>query len=135
MTPIMLTRFIALVALGLSTSLRADPGDFGAMPGLWKIVTQPATGKPSTQWQCVDEGADPWATFAAWASAAGGSCSTGAQQRSSTALAWNLTCDRRTTQVRLVFDSATHYTATLARRDGTLHIAGERLAACTSPTD
>jgi hypothetical protein len=135
MTRLTCARLAALFALLPCTPLLADPGDFGAMPGLWKITTHPATGQPATQWQCVDEGADPWATFAAWTSEAAGHCSAGEQHRASTSLAWNLTCDGHAVPARVAFDSARHYTGSVAAAGGTITVEGERLAACTSPTD
>ena len=52
----------------MDRAAQADPGDFQAMPGLWKTVVitvshgQP--GQPSIRWHCVHEGADPWLAFA-----------------------------------------------------------------------
>src|SRR5215469_15728044 len=57
-----------LVLLGaaiIGEPSHADPGDFQAMPGLWKIVTRTVGhGQPSVAWHCVDETPDPWVEFA-----------------------------------------------------------------------
>lgn len=133
----------ALCVFGLAASIpaHADPGDFGAMPGLWKIEVQHLAngkaGKTDVQWHCVDEGADPWATFAAW-TPADTECIAGAQHRRSTSLAWELTCKgRRPATARVDFDNAKHYTGSVAAegRGEVTHVEGHRYAACTSPED
>ena len=133
------------IALGLGSSPgRADPGDFGAMPGLWKIVITPIhQGHPGTltiQWHCVDEGADPWIAFASFLMPDIPSCQRTDQHRSSTALAWALRCSGSPSvngRGRVDFDSAEHYSAgvVLQDRGEVVRVEGRRYAACTSPSD
>jgi uncharacterized protein DUF3617 len=130
-----------LLALTAAARVHADPGDFGAMPGLWKIqvrhVVNGQAGTPEVQWHCVDEGADPWATFAAW-TPAGGECTASGQQRRSTALSWTLTCKAGpAASAHIDFDSAKHYTGSVTANDGSevTQVQGDRYAACTSPQD
>lgn len=133
----------ALCVLGLLAALpsRADPGDFGAMPGLWKIqLRHVANGKvdrTDVQWHCVDEGADPWATFAAWTPAEA-ACTAADQQRHSTSLAWTLTCKgTRAASAHVDFDNAKHYVGSVVADGGgeVAQVEGDRYAACTSPED
>jgi len=140
-----LHRWAAFAACALAmtavTPVHADPGDFGAMPGLWKIlVRHMANGKagaPEVHWHCVDEGADPWATFAAWTPAES-DCTATDKQRHSTSLAWKLTCKSAPpASAHVDFDSAKHYTGSVTvdgRGEVTL-VEGNRYAACTSPQD
>ncbi|WP_266158632.1 DUF3617 domain-containing protein [Dyella silvatica] len=133
-----------LIAFGLSSSLgHADPGDFKAMPGLWKTVTrivkQGQAGPPSTQWHCEAEDMDPWTAFADIA-VPDRSCQRSDQHRSSTALSWTLSCPGAmpiSGKGQVDFDSPEHYTAsiTLQDRGEVLRIEGSRHAACTSPSD
>lgn len=145
---VFLSRGVALaliVAIALvSQSSFADPGDFAAMPGLWKIVTTPIDhghrGPSATTWHCVDEGADPWAMFAVIAIPAYDPCERSAQHRGSTSLAWTVSCGKGTPMSghgRVDFDSAEHYTAsvTLQDRGEVVNVEGQRYAACTSPSD
>jgi hypothetical protein len=116
---------------------RADPGDFQAMPGLWKIIMRTFdnghAGKPTVQWHCVDEGADPWAEFANMPVPA--QCKRSGEHRSSTALAWNLACPGAG-RGRVDFDSAQHYTASVnLQGHDVVQVEGRRYAACTSPSD
>jgi Protein of unknown function (DUF3617). len=132
-----------LVAGGLcSTPCRADPGDFAAMPGLWKIVTTPVDhgrrGKPVIEWRCVDEGADPWAVFAAISLPVLASCQRSSQHRSSTELTWAVSCGGNSQgRGRVSFDSAEHYSAGIVLRDRgeIVDVEGQRRAACTGPSD
>jgi hypothetical protein len=132
----------ALVVLGLAAvpDAFADPGDFGAMPGLWKIqLRHTVNGKAApeeVQWHCLDEGADPWTTFATWIPMHD-ECTAGDRHRGSTSLAWTLTCKRGAATARVDFDNAKHYTGSISAADGskTGEIAGNRYAACTSPED
>lgn len=135
---------LILVIAFTSPSSFADPGDFAAMPGLWKIVTTPVDhghrGKPVTAWHCVDEGADPWAMFATIAIPAYDPCVRSAQHRGSTSLAWSVSCGGGTPlkgSGRVDFDSAEHYVAgiTLQDRGEVVRVEGQRYAACTSPSD
>jgi hypothetical protein len=134
---------LAVVAGLASQPSRADPGDFAAMPGLWKTVTTPVDhghrDKPVIIWHCVDEGADPWVAFAIIVMPASGSCERSEQHRGSTALAWNVTCGKPAVsgKGRVNFDSAEHYTGSviLADRSEVASVEGQRFAACTSPSD
>ncbi|MGC1548967.1 MAG: DUF3617 family protein [Rhodanobacter sp.] len=133
---------LVAVSMGSSTS-HADPGDFQAMPGLWKIIMRTINhgqpGQPTVRWHCVDEGADPWAAFADL-SVPGEQCQRGDGHRRSTALAWTLSCAGHPPvkgSGRVDFDSAEHYTGsiTLGDRGEVVHVEGKRYAACTSPSD
>lgn len=122
---------------------RADPGDFQAMPGLWKIVTRTSDhgrlGPPRVTWHCVDEGPDPWAEFANLPLPGQGPCERTNSQRSSTTLAWSLSCQGMAADAvtgRVGFDSPEHYTASLSVQGTVLvQVEGQRYAACTSPKD
>jgi hypothetical protein len=141
-------RFIALLflaaALG-STATLADPGDFQAMPGLWKIVTRIVSrgqivGTPQIRWHCVDEGADPWLEFATIDIPNQTKCLRSDQHRRSTALDWSLSCPdnaRATGKGRVDFDSPEHYVASIAMKSEgeVVRVEGTRYAACTSPAD
>jgi hypothetical protein len=136
--------FVLFIAVGLGGSTaQADPGDFQAMPGLWKTVVitishgQP--GQPSIRWHCVHEGADPWLAFADLA-VPEAHCQRSNQHRSSTALAWSESCSVHpplSGHGRVDFDSAEHYTASieLQGRGEVVRVEGRRYAACTDPTD
>jgi hypothetical protein len=142
-------QLVALATFGLAAALaspasHADPGDFGAMPGLWKIVTRLFShgrwGRPVAQWHCVDEGADPWASFGHIDPPATHQCQQAGQRRSSTTLDWTLRCQGKaatTMHGHVGFDAAEHYTARLTLPDGTdvARVEGKRYAACTSPAD
>ena len=132
---------IALMPLAAVTPVPADAGDFGAMPGWWKIlvrhVAHGKAGAPEVQWHCVDEGADPWTTFAAWTPAQG-ECTSTDQHRGSTSLAWKLTCKTAApASAHVDFDSAKHYTGSVTAEGGgeVTRVEGDRYAACTSPED
>jgi hypothetical protein len=126
-----------------SPSLQADPGDFAAMPGLWKIVTTRIDhghrGKSVLDWHCVDEGADPWTTFAVIVVPDMPPCQREDQHRGSTSLAWTAHCGNANVagRGRVDFDSAEHYTASvsLPDRGDVVSVEGQRMAACTSPSD
>ena len=114
------------------------------MPGLWKMVLTPVhdghPGKPTIQWHCVDEGADPWVAFASFLLPELASCQRGQAHRSSTALAWTLNCAGNPPSGghgHVDFDSAEHYTAgvELQDRGEVIRVEGRRYAACTSPSD
>jgi len=131
----------ALIVLLLSSMLapraHADAGDFQAMPGLWKIVTH-AKGvtHETVAWHCVDEDADPWASFALPPPDA--SCQRSDEHRSRTSLNWNLQCKAPPAlHGRVAFDSPEHYSATLGAEgaEPLLRVEGRRYAACTSPKD
>lgn len=130
---------VLLLSSVLAPRAHADAGDFQAMPGLWKIVTHAgANSAPgdTVAWHCVDEDADPWASFALPPPQA--SCQRSDEHRSRTSLDWTLTCaSAPALHGRVVFDSPEHYTATLGA-DGAepvLRVEGKRYAACTSPKD
>ena len=133
----------ALTVLLLSSLLaphaHADAGDFQAMPGLWKIVTHataPGAPRDTVAWHCVDEDADPWASFVLPVPDA--SCQRIDEHRSRTSLDWNLRCQAPPVlHGRVAFDSPEHYTGTLGAEGGApvLRVEGERYAACTSPKD
>jgi hypothetical protein len=130
-----------LLSSVLAPRAHADAGDFQAMPGLWKIVTHTqAKGAPheTVAWHCVDEDADPWASFATLAPSEGASCERTDEHRSRTSLDWNLRCAAPPAlHGRVAFDSPEHYTATLAadKAEPVLRVEGKRYAACTSPKD
>lgn len=140
---------VALATFGLAAALaapvsHADPGDFGAMPGLWKIATRlfshGAWGKPVVQWHCIDEGADPWASFSHIDPLDAHQCQQADQRRSSTTLDWSLRCEGNGATAmhgHVGFDAAEHYTAKLTLPDGSdvARVEGKRYAACTSPAD
>ncbi len=130
-------------ALG-STATLADPGDFRAMPGLWKIIVRLVShghaGAPVERWHCVDEGADPWVEFASEEIPEHTKCERSDEHRSSTNLKWNLSCPGNppaTGEGRVDFDSPEHYTAGMAinGQGDVLQVEGKRYAACTSPSD
>jgi hypothetical protein len=134
-----------LVLLGaalLGEPGHADPGDFQAMPGLWKIVTRVfehgKEGQPQVSWHCVDESPDPWVEFANLPVPGYSQCSRADQHRSSTALSWTLQCQGLADAARgqVKFDSAEHYTAGVSIKGKVVvQVEGRRYAACTSPKD
>lgn len=136
---------VLLAAAGfVSSPGHADPGDFAAMPGLWKVVKTPVDhghrGKPLIEWHCVDEGADPWVTFARFSLPAFAPCQLSEQHRSSTTLAWAVSCGGNPPvhgRGHMDFDSAEHYTASIVLQDRgeIVQVEGQRQAACTGPSD
>jgi hypothetical protein len=120
---------------------RADPGDFQAMPGLWKIITRTFdhghAGQPRVEWHCVDEGPDPWVEFASLTASGQAQCKRSDEHRSSTSLAWTQTCPGSAPATgRVDFDSPLHYTASLKLQGhDVVQVEGQRYAACTSPSD
>jgi hypothetical protein len=130
-------------ALG-STATLADPADFQAMPGLWKIIVRLVShgqpGAPTERWHCVDEGADPWMEFASEKIPGQTQCKRSDQHRSSSNLTWNLSCPGNPSasgKGHVDFDSPEHYTASVAinGQGDVLQVEGKRYAACTSPSD
>jgi len=121
----------------------ADPGDFQAMPGLWKITKHTMdrghAGKSEVLWHCVDESPDPWTEFADLSVPGYTQCRRDDEHRSSTTLAWSVSCSGLATlggRGRVDFDSAEHYTASVSLRGrDVVQVEGRRLAACTSPKD
>jgi hypothetical protein len=120
----------------------ADPGDFQAMPGLWRIVTRVfehgKEGQPQVAWHCVDESPDPWMEFANLPVPGYAQCERADQHRSSTALSWTMQCQGLTDAVRghVKFDSAEHYVAGISiKGQEVVKVEGRRYAACTSPKD
>ena len=132
---------VLLAAALIGEPSRADPGDFQAMPGLWKIVTRMIDhghAEEQVRWHCVDEGPDPWAEFANLPVPGYRQCERTTQHRRSTALAWTLACPglSKAAQGRVDFDSAEHYTASIAiEGNAVVQVEGRRYAACTSPRD
>lgn len=138
-------RVVALASLAVlslaAAASHADPGDFQAMPGLWKIITHRIdhgrAGPAQVQWHCVDEGPDPWQEFANLPGQT--QCKRSGEQRSSTALAWTLTCPGRSPAAghgQVAFDSPEHYTASVKLHGhDAVQVEGRRYAACTSAND
>jgi hypothetical protein len=133
----------ALVLIGASGvysgGAHADPADFQAMPGLWKITLHTLkNGHPvadQVKWKCFYDGADPWATFVD-AMEPDASCQRSGEHRTSTALAWNASCGMHKGAGQVELDSAQHYNGKVTL-DGqqVLAIEGQRYAACTGPAD
>jgi hypothetical protein len=133
----------ALMLIGaagaLGSTAQADPGDFQAMPGLWKITLHTLrngqAGPDQVAWKCLYDGADPWTTFVDAMKPDAG-CQRSGEHRTSTALAWQLGCGSQHGNGRITLDSAQHYSGQVAL-DGhdVLHIDGKRYAACTGPSD
>ena len=130
----------ALMLIGASaaasTSAHADPADFQAMPGLWKITLHTLKdGKQQVKWKCFYEGADPWTVFADSVEP-DTNCQRSGEHRTSTALAWQLSCGAHRGVARIQLDSAQHYAGKVLQ-DGkpVLDIEGQRFAACTGPAD
>ena len=140
----------------IAAAARAD--EFLAMPGLWKTTYELEGASPETReqprvvWHCVDEQADPWASFAQLQDLPGMTCSRSSLQRNSTSLKWKMQCrgpgpdtvaDVIDASGAIVFDSPQHYTGWV-KFSGTLmgyplqtgsKVEGSRKAACTSPSD
>ena len=134
---------ILLLSVASVAVTRADPADFQAMPGLWRIVLRVVSnghaGPPKVEWRCVNEGDDPWARFAALPMPAP-QCQRSDQHRSSTTLEWTLSCAGMPTpsgRGRVDFDTPEHYTASISLqgRGEVLQVEGVRRAACTGPSD
>jgi len=133
----------ALMLLGAASAIspasHADPGDFQAMPGLWKItlhtLANGRVGADVVKWKCLYDGGNPWTTFVD-AMAPDADCQRSGEHRTSTALAWNVHCGTRAGNGHIALDSPAHYTGSvkLEGRD-VLQIEGKRYAACTSPSD
>jgi hypothetical protein len=133
---------VLLCAALIGEPSHADPGDFQAMPGLWKIVTRVfdhgKEGQPQVTWHCVDESPDPWLEFAQLPVPGHAQCERADQHRSSTALSWTLQCQglADAARGRVKFDSAEHYTAGVSiKGQDVVAVEGRRYAACTSPKD
>lgn len=136
---------LAILLLGATSVavIRADPADFQAMPGLWRVVLRVVdhgrAGPPRVEWHCVNEGDDPWTSFAALPMPAP-QCRRSDAHRSTTTLDWTLACAGMPTpsgQGRVAFDTPEHYTASvsLQGRGEVLRVEGVRRAACTGPSD
>jgi hypothetical protein len=140
---------IVLLLLILSPIKTDAENDFMAMPGLWKTTfrIQPASkSREQTTWHCVDEAADPWISFAQLQVPEHESCLRKSYTRTATLLKWQFDCKGPFTAINegsINFDAATHYTGTV-RMQGTfmgyptndvIAVEGERVAACTSPSD
>ena len=134
---------ILLLGAAFVAVTRADPADFQAMPGLWRVVLRVVShghaGPPKVEWHCVNEGDDPWASFAKLPMPAP-QCRRIDPHRSSTALDWTLDCAGLPAPAghgRVEFDTPEHYTArvSLQGRGEVLRVEGVRRAACTGPSD
>ena len=132
----------ALMLIGASTAIstgaQADPADFQAMPGLWKITLhalKDGHAQNQVTWKCFYDGGDPWTTFAD-AMQPDANCQRSGEHRTSTALAWQASCGAHKGAARIVLDSPQHYSGEVAI-DGqaSLNVEGQRYAACTSPSD
>lgn len=120
----------------LAPSAHADPGDFQAMPGLWKITLHTVKdGATVVKWKCLYDGADPWKTFVDVMKPQE-NCERSGEHRTSTALAWQVACGVHVGNGHIALDSPKHYAGDVAL-DGhaALHIEGQRYAACTGPSD
>ncbi|GLQ45172.1 hypothetical protein GCM10007862_02230 [Dyella lipolytica] len=136
----------AMLLLGASSTIssgaHADPADFQAMPGLWKItlhtVKDGHPGQAKVTWKCLYDGADPWATFVD-VMAPDAACERHGEHRTSTALAWNVSCGatpKRAGRGHIDLDSPEHYTGDVAvNGHDVLQVEGKRYAACTGPSD
>lgn len=133
----------ALLLLSGIAAVQAD--DFGAMPGLWKTTYSLEPGSagtvPQLQWHCVDEAADPWQAFAQL-DARAPACKSATYERTVSSLKWHRACGTAPSEGSLVFDSPKHYIGTVTLLGGkgrapnnSLRVEGERVAACTSPSD
>ena len=148
---------LAGLLAGMLVSAAAQADEFLALPGLWKTTYEvdganPESREPRVVWHCVDEQADPWASFAQLQDLPGMTCSRSSLQRSSTSLKWKTQCrgpgpdtvaDVIEASGAIVFDSPQHYTGWV-KFSGTLmgyplqsgsKVEGSRKAACTSPSD
>jgi hypothetical protein len=136
----------AMLLIGASqtvgNSAHADPADFQAMPGLWKITLHTVkNGQPRdalVKWRCFDDGADPWVKFVD-VMTTDPQCQRSDEHRTSTSLAWSATCpgtQPSSGHGHIDLDSPVHFTGNVAMngKDG-LQIEGQRYAACTGPSD
>jgi hypothetical protein len=122
----------------ISTGAHADPADFQAMPGLWKITLhtlKDGHAQDQVKWKCFYDGADPWTTFVDPLTP-GTNCQRSNEHRTSTALAWSVSCGTHQGAGRIDLDSAQHYAGKLTVDDRqVLTVDGQRYAACTGPAD
>ena len=144
--------WMVVLAMVLTPALWAD--EFVALPGLWKTTSavRGASDPLRSVWHCVDEGADPWVSYAQIRDLPGMVCSRTSLQRDSTSLKWRMQChgagleesrDSINSEGAVIFDSAQHYTGWIRINgllmgypvDNTVDIDGSRQAACTSPED
>ncbi|MBE1162473.1 DUF3617 domain-containing protein [Dyella acidiphila] len=132
----------AMLLIGAASTIspraHADPGDFGAMPGLWKITLHTVKGGHGAdlvKWKCLYDGGDPWPTFVD-VMAPEPDCQRSDGHRTSTALAWNVSCGAHSGHGRITLDSAEHYTGSVnVNGQDVLQVEGKRYAACTGPSD
>ncbi|GGA31430.1 DUF3617 domain-containing protein [Dyella nitratireducens] len=120
----------------ISNGAHADPADFQAMPGLWKITLHTLKdGKDQVKWKCLYDGGDPWTTFVD-SMAPATNCQRSNEHRTSTALAWKVNCSEHAGNGHITLDAPDHYTGSV-KLEGhdVLQIEGKRYAACTSPSD
>jgi hypothetical protein len=142
-------RALGVAALLLCGAAGAD--QFGAMPGLWKTTFEDLDAKapaaaPQPRWHCADEQADPWLEYAQLREPKGYSCKRVSFERTLSTLKWKLACEgpsSYTSEGSLVFDSPKHYSGTVTLGgmlqeypwQTRLKVEGNRVAACTSPSD
>jgi len=130
----------ALMLIGasaaVSTNAHADPADFQAMPGLWKITLHTLKGgKDQVKWKCLYDGGDPWTTFVD-VMVPDTKCERSGEHRTSTALSWNVSCSEHAGHGHIALDAPDHYTGSVELEGhDVLQIEGKRYAACTSPSD
>jgi hypothetical protein len=136
----------AMLLIGASQAVgnkaHADPGDFQAMPGLWKItmhmVKEGKSDQVVVKWRCFDEGSDPWVKFVD-VLVPDPQCQRSGEHRISTSLAWNATCPGtpvRNGHGHIDLDSPQHFTGDVALNGkDAMTIEGQRYAACTGPSD
>lgn len=140
--------FIALLAVLLTLAalhpgpVKADAADFQGMPGMWKVNYQIQRPGHSTRsgsyWFCADDGSDPMDTFAVIALPVLENCSRASTRRSTTALAWQLSCDGGSKgRGHISFDTAEHYLGgvVLPARHEAIQLEARHYAACTGPSD
>jgi hypothetical protein len=127
--------------LAIAAAARAD--EFGAMPGLWKTTYSLAASgtPPPPRWHCVDEEVDPWSAYAQLP-AVRPLCKSARYERTLSSLKWKVACGAAPSEGELVFDSPRHYSGSITSGGAkggaprsTVHVEGERRAACTSPSD
>lgn len=123
-----------LLGLACVADTQADPEDFQAIQGLWKITVH-AGNRTSVRWRCYYDGADPW-TVLIDPLMPSPTCQRSDGERNSIALGWNLQCGEHSGQGRLLLDSEAHFKASVVLGGKpVLRAEGQRHAACTGPAD
>ncbi|AFC85005.1 hypothetical protein [Frateuria aurantia] len=122
--------------------VKADAADFQGMPGMWKVnyqIQRPGHSiRSGSYWFCADDGSDPMDTFAVIALPELENCSRASSRRSTTALAWQLSCEGgRKGRGYISFDNAEHYLGGVAlpARHEAIQLEARHYAACTGPSD